>query len=76
MEVGGQLHTPAILPWEKSPWYPLIGGQVGPRAGLHTVARKKNLCPSQELNTGHSAHSLVTIQTELSQLLDVLWCEV
>jgi len=44
---------------------------VGPRPGLDPVARKTNShhCASHELNHGRPARSLVTILTELPQLL-------
>jgi len=41
---------------------------VGLRAGMDTVVRRKNPNPCQELKSGHAAHSLVTILTELLQL--------
>jgi hypothetical protein len=40
------------------------------RASLEAVVkRKKIFLPCWELNPGHSAHSLVTVLSELSQLL-------
>jgi len=47
MEVSGQLNAPAALPLGKEP---LIGGWVGPRAGLDTAVRKKIPSPYQDLN--------------------------
>jgi hypothetical protein len=44
MEASGQLDAPAALtPWERAPGAHWIGGWVGPRAGLNTVNRQKNL---------------------------------
>jgi hypothetical protein len=34
MEVGGKLHAPAVFPQENKAGTHLIGGWVGPRAGL------------------------------------------
>jgi hypothetical protein len=45
MEVSGQLHTPATLPPGKIPWYNCVGGWVGPKADLDTVAKRKNSQP-------------------------------
>jgi len=55
MEVSCQFHALAALT-------PGTRGWVGPRASLDVVAKMKNPCPCQ-----HPAHSLVTIQTELTQ---------
>jgi len=55
MEVSGKLHAPAALPPEKELRCPLIGGRVGPRAGLKTVAKRKIACPYQEPNPSHPA---------------------
>jgi hypothetical protein len=41
MEVSGQPHAPAA-----SPLYPLIGGLVGPKAGLDAVANRKFPAPA------------------------------
>jgi hypothetical protein len=44
MEVSGQCHTLAALhPWERTPCTHWIGGWVGLRGGLDTVARGKIL---------------------------------
>jgi hypothetical protein len=45
MEVGGQLHAPAVLPPPpgKRPGTHCIGGWVGPRAGLDTEVTYKKL---------------------------------
>jgi len=44
-----------------------IGGWIGLRAGLDTVAKRQNPCLS---NAGHPPHSLVSMLTELPWLLD------
>jgi len=42
MEVSGYLHAPAALPSrERAPGTRWIGGYVGPRVGLDTVAKTK-----------------------------------
>jgi hypothetical protein len=41
MEVSGQLHGQVAYPRGKSPRYPLVGGWVGPRAGLDNVENSK-----------------------------------
>jgi len=56
--VSGLLHIPSTH------W---LDDWVGPRASLDAVV-KRDPCPCQELNTGHPAHSLVIILTELSWL--------
>jgi len=38
---------------------------VGPRAGLDAVEKKGNICCCRESNTSRTAHSAVTILTEL-----------
>jgi len=60
----GQFTTGEGVP--SSHW---IGGWVGPTASLDAVARRNIPCLSQELDCGCPAHSLVTLQTELSQFL-------
>jgi hypothetical protein len=42
---------------------------VGPRTGLDAVARRKNPRPCREPNPGRPTHSLVTVLTELPQLI-------
>jgi hypothetical protein len=44
---------------------------VYPRAGLNSVARRRNPSPSLESNPGRPAHNLVTILAELPLLLRV-----
>jgi len=46
--VSGQLHTTAALPLRKEPLLPTrqVAG-VGPKAGLNTVAMRKNSCHYQ-----------------------------
>jgi hypothetical protein len=60
---GGGGITP--YPWLLYPW---TGGWVGPRTGLGTVVKRKNLS-CHELNPSHLAQSLVTILTELFHCL-------
>jgi hypothetical protein len=69
VEVGGQLHTLATLPQEKSPWYPLDRRLDGPQSQSGHGGEEKN---SQTL----LGLKLLIIQpaaqhytTELSQLL-------
>jgi hypothetical protein len=64
MEVCDQLHTSATLP----PGTPLIGSWVGLTASLDMMAKKRKSLSLPETNPQRSAHSLVTIMTELSQL--------
>jgi hypothetical protein len=52
--------APVTLPWVTAP----------SRTSLNTVAKRKNHCPCWELNLGHSAHSLVTILTELNHMVN------
>jgi len=70
---SGQIHAPGTLPSGKKPppkilW---IGEWVSPRASLDAVLkRKKSLaCPCWDSNASHPACSLVTILTELPQLI-------
>jgi hypothetical protein len=53
---------------EKAPDTHWIGGWMGPTAGLDEVLKRKNSCSQWEMNPGCSAHSLVTILTELPWL--------
>jgi len=46
------------------------GGQMGSRASLNVVVKRKNPCPCWEPNPGNPAHSSITILTELPQLLE------
>jgi len=44
MEVIGQLHArAALLPGEKNPSNPLMGGWVSPRASFDAVAKRKKI---------------------------------
>jgi hypothetical protein len=50
MDVNGQLHAPATLPFRKrAPGTHLIGGWVGPRAVLGAMVKRKNFKPLLEL---------------------------
>jgi hypothetical protein len=40
MEVSGQQHALAALPSSKGHWYLLVGGWVGPRAGLDGMEKQ------------------------------------
>jgi hypothetical protein len=58
MEVSGQLHTSADYPpppGERAPGAHLLGGCVGPRAGLDAVIKSKIFCPYRESNRGNTA---------------------
>jgi hypothetical protein len=48
-----------------------LGGSVSPRAGSDAVARRRYPSPYRESSPGRPAHILVTILTELPQLLRV-----
>jgi hypothetical protein len=50
MEVIGQFHAPAREIVPGSHW---LGGWVGPRAGLHTVSKRKFPSPRRESNPDH-----------------------
>jgi len=58
--VSGQLHDLAVLCARKelrgTHW---MGGWVGPKAGLHGVAKRINPFPFRESNSGRPARSLV-----------------
>jgi hypothetical protein len=43
MEMSGQLHSLAALLPEKEPGTHMLGGWVGPRAGLDVVGKRKSL---------------------------------
>jgi hypothetical protein len=79
MGVSGQLHTPTSLPPGKEHQVPVIGGWVGPSAGLDAVAKKKILL-CQESNPGRPVHSLLWAVTanSKSQLTEFfmsgIWC--
>jgi hypothetical protein len=45
MEVSGQLHAPAALPKEKSPWYPLDRRLGGPQRRSGRGGEEKNSQP-------------------------------
>jgi hypothetical protein len=49
MEVSGQLHVPAALPQEKSPWYPLYRRLSGPQSRSGHGGEEKNSKPLWEL---------------------------
>jgi hypothetical protein len=58
-----------FTPGEGAPSAHWVGGWVSPRASLEAMTKSKILCPYWEWNPGHPACSLVSILTELSQLL-------
>jgi hypothetical protein len=59
-----------FIPRESAPGNHWIGSGGGSRTGPDTeVAMRKNPCPCRESNLGRSGRSLVTILTELSQLV-------
>jgi len=49
MEVGGQLHTLATLPWGQSPWYLLDRSLGGPQSWSGCGAEEK-IVPSPARN--------------------------
>jgi hypothetical protein len=57
-----------FIPREKAPRTRWIGGWVGLRSGLDTVAEKK-FCTYRELNPAHTVRSSVIVLTELARLL-------
>jgi hypothetical protein len=69
MGVSDQLHASALLPPGVDPLI-RIGQEawVGRRAGLDAVEKRQISCSYRELNHGHPARSLVTIQIELTRL--------
>jgi hypothetical protein len=50
MEVMVSFTPRPLYPQGKSPWYPLIGGRVGPRAVLDAVVKRKIPSPRRESN--------------------------
>jgi hypothetical protein len=57
MEVSGQLHALAALPWRKSPWYPLNRRLGGLQNQSRCSGEEKKILHSRESNTGHPAGS-------------------
>jgi hypothetical protein len=57
-----------FIPEERASGTHLIGGWVGPRAGLDTAVKRKIRSPSLELNPGRLARSLVIILSEIPSL--------
>jgi hypothetical protein len=62
-------HSSHLTPRKRASETHCIEGWVGPRARLGMVVKRKIPGPCRELNPGHPACSLVTILTELFQLL-------
>jgi hypothetical protein len=58
MEVNGQLHASAAIPWVIVPGTHCIGSRVGPkiRSGRYGV-EKKNSCSCKEWKPGRLTHS-------------------
>jgi hypothetical protein len=71
MEANGQLHAPTSLTLGKCPPVPTGWGFS---VGLGTVAKRKKIpsLPCRETNLCLWLHSLVTILTELSRLLNII----
>jgi hypothetical protein len=56
-----------LYPRRKNPGTHWIGSWVGLRVGLDAVANKGNPCTCRESNPGCSAHSLITVLTDVSE---------
>jgi hypothetical protein len=72
MEVKGKLHVPATLPQGKEPQYPLdrrLGALQSHSGRGGEEKNSKPLLGIKPWNPNPPAYSLVTILTELSQLL-------
>jgi len=77
MEVGGQLHAPAALILGKDLSTHWTEGWVGFRVDLDAMVKTKSLpCSCWELNMSHTAHSLITILTQLPQLQTCTNCSL
>ena len=66
MEVSGQHHPPAALPATNNLGTHLIGGWVGPKAGLDLLKKRRTSRPWRDSNPG----------PWLSWLLDLLVSEI
>jgi len=64
MEVSGLLHAPPALPSGESRVTHWTGGWVSLRAGLDAETKKPYHWPSQDLNPGRPARSLVSMYTD------------
>jgi len=66
---GGEwhLHAPAASFHRKNASVRSVGDWVGPQSQSSCFEDERNLFPAEILTQDHSAHSLVTILTELSQ---------
>jgi hypothetical protein len=67
MGFSGQLHAPVrFIPAERDPGTHLIGGWVGPTAGLDAVVKRKKClpCPCKESNPGEKKRQLSKINAE------------
>jgi hypothetical protein len=53
-----------------------IGGWMSPRAGLDAVTRRETPSPCRESNSGRTSPILVTILTELQQLMISRWSKM
>jgi hypothetical protein len=58
-------HSGCFTSWEKTGTH-RVGGFVGPRAGLDTVAKREGSCPCWESKPNHPACKLVTVVTSFS----------
>jgi hypothetical protein len=65
MVVSGKLHVPGGLPRRMGPRFSPDRRMRGPQSQSGSGGEEKRSLPSQELNSGCSAHSVVTILTEL-----------
>jgi hypothetical protein len=65
-----------LYPWGKSHMYPVDRRLGGPQSQSGHGGDEKIPCSCQESNSGHPAHSLLTILTALSRLCKVVRSEI
>jgi hypothetical protein len=54
MDVSGQMHAPATLPWEKYLWYPLHRGMLNTQSWSGCCVEDTNALPLPETGPGFS----------------------